>query len=59
MMDAEFHRVPNTIGEIQEVLLLIHIAGMDENHRSICSLLDPQQLRLQLCSTHERNECEE
>jgi hypothetical protein len=41
MMDAEFHRVPNTIGEIQEALLLIHIASMDENCRSIRSLLDP------------------
>jgi hypothetical protein len=59
MMDAKFHRVPNTIGEIQEVLLLIRIMGMDEHRCSVHSLLDPQQLCLQLCSMHERNEHEE
>jgi predicted xylose isomerase-like sugar epimerase len=45
-MDAELHRVPDAVGEIQEVLLLVHIAGVDVPRHDVRSLLDPQQLRL-------------
>jgi hypothetical protein len=40
-MDAELHRVPDTIGEIQEALLPILTVGVDEPCSSIRSLRIP------------------
>jgi hypothetical protein len=58
MMDAELHCVPDAVREIQEAFLLVHIAGVDLPCHNMYSFLDPQQLCLQLCSTHGHNERE-
>jgi hypothetical protein len=46
MMDAELHRVPDVVGEIQDALLPVRTVGMDIPHHDVRSLLDPQQLCL-------------
>jgi hypothetical protein len=40
-MDAELHRVPDTVGNVQEVLLPVPAAGMDIPCRSVRGLLNP------------------
>jgi hypothetical protein len=54
-MDAKLHRALDTVGNVQKALLLIPTAGKDVPYCGIRGLSDPQQLRLQLCSTHEHD----
>jgi hypothetical protein len=42
MMDVELHHVLDMVGDVQEVLLLVHTVGVDIPHRGVCSHLDPQ-----------------
>jgi hypothetical protein len=57
-MDAELHHISDAVGIVQEALLPVPTVGEDVPCRGLCGLLDPQQLRLQLCSTHEHDEWE-
>jgi hypothetical protein len=41
-MDAELHRVPHTVREIQEALLLVRTTGMDILRHNVRNFLDPQ-----------------
>jgi hypothetical protein len=45
-MDVELHRVPDTVGDVQEAPLLVRTAGVDIPRRDIHSLSNPQQLHL-------------
>jgi hypothetical protein len=40
-MDAELHRVPDVVGEIQEALLSVRTMGMDVPRRGVRSLPNP------------------
>jgi hypothetical protein len=40
-MDAELHRVLDTVGNVQEALLSVDTAGVDIPRRGVGSLSDP------------------
>jgi hypothetical protein len=57
-MDAELHRIPVVVGDVQEMLHPVLTVGVDVPCRNVRKLLHPQQLHLQLCSKHEHDEWE-